>query len=356
MDSSKSTSSVPSYFHEDIAKQERSLITALVFAFVGLGGCVGLIVYGILQSNTALLVVGAIFAFLMLYFLIRVSFLLVEEIKIDHLTQANDRVGLLAYERKKYAHSLPLDKERRLAGLMGAYIDNDQLNEAKTCLEKMTNAILLDLCSPSRIELLLNEGKYAEAKGLYLSFASRHRNGPSQTEKHTVVALDGLFHSLAGENVTPEEKEDLHDVLDCPLLGRLLSTAPWDEEKRDGEAVAESFAKANNEAIAPSYQAYNALTGGNDRKLQSWLNFALVFDPIILIGCFLIAVLSVPSGDAKPLRNFWILGFAALYSLGLLIFAIIAKKKEPKDKTVPSIIIASILLTISVILSLTALA
>lgn len=347
---------VPDYFERDLHKQAKTLWVSSLVALLGLGGCAGLVAYSLLNPNTALLVVGILFGVLMLWLLLRVGLLLHEQIKINQLVLSDDKEGLLAFEKSCYAHSFPMDKERHLAGLFGAYLDTDHLNEAKECLSKMKNSLLIEMVSPSRIELLLNERHYAEAKGLYLSFASRHRQGRSETEAHTVTALDGLFHSLEGKTVSEQEAQDLQDVLDAPVVRRLLASAPWDEKEREGEAVSESLAAANNAALDPLYRSYDVVSGSGDRHFQNNLNFFTVFSVLVFIGAFLAAVLSVPQGESRPLKNFWMMAFAAAFSLGVLIFAIVAKKKEPKDRTLPAIILSSVLITLSVILSLTAIA
>lgn len=347
--------SLPDYMIHGFDKQKKASIFLIVFSSLLILGFIAMVVYACLFLNVALIVVASIgiicFSFFLLMAISRLSFL----ITVLRTSETGDKKGFLEWSLRRYAHALPWAKETSLANLATAYLEADDLTKSRECFKMLKNPVLLDIYSLPRIELLLDEGKFVEAKGIYLSFSSRNRNGKSEIQRHTVIALDGLFHKLGEEPVSVEEATDATSLLDSPLEKRLLASAPWKKEKRQGSDVALVESAATLSATLPALNAYDAIVGQNGRKKQPWLDLALIGCLLSLIVFFLIACLSVPLKDPKPLRNMWVMSFPSFFGLSCIVFGAITRKKEPKNHTLPIIIVGSIVMTLAFFLALTAL-
>jgi transcriptional regulator with XRE-family HTH domain len=345
---------VPAFLKRDFAKQEKSGWVLFAISILFFLGSVGVIVYGALLPKVALIVVGAISALLFVLFLWRAVAILYELKATLRFAESNDKQGYLAWTIRRYDHAVG-SKERWMVNLSAAYLDVDDLVKSRDCLRQIKNPIFLDLASPTRIQLLLEEGRYAEAKGISLSYIPRHQNGRSETENHTVSALHGLFHLLEGEMVSADEKEDASIIFDSPLGKRLLASAPWKKEKRDSAGVAESQSKEEVAATNTVFSVRDAAVGQGERKLQSWLNFSLIMCILFFVACFLVGALTVSPNDERILRNMWVMAFSSLVGALCILFGAIARKKEPKDHTLPLIIVGSITFILALLMALTAL-
>jgi|LAHS01.1.fsa_nt_gb transcriptional regulator with XRE-family HTH domain len=346
----------PDFLLRDLAKQKRNGVILLIVSAAFFLGFLTLFVYEILRNELATSIISVLAVLLFLVFLYYSILVLATLVSVKKFAVSGDKKAYLAWCLKRYERSPKITKERSLLDLGSAYLDVDELDKARNCMAGLSNPLLLDAGSLPRIELDLDRGNYAEAKGLYLSYISRHRQGRSESETATCLALDGLFHLLAGEMVSEEEKKDMGYLLDSPLAFRILASAPWDASKREGEAVAKAMSEADMAANAKTFATFDAMASQGEHKLQGWLSFSWALSIVLMLVCFLGASLSVDANDSRPLRNMWVLAFAALGGLGVIIFGAIIKKKEPGDHYLPAIIIGSIVMTISILLSLTSLA
>lgn len=345
----------PAYLVSDYQKQKNSAIINVVISGIMILGAAGTLGYGIYLQSAAIIIVASFIIVLFGFFLYWMIYALSICIHAYRYLQSGDSEAFLAWLGKKLKHR-KAGQDRYQALAASTYLDLNRVKEAKLAMAEVKNPILLDLESPIRIELLLEDGNYAEAKGLYLSFAQHHRNGKTQSEQHEVVALDGLFHSLEGEEVTSVEKEEMAIFFDNPFGKRLVASAPWPKEKLGNEETAKTYAQQEDIILAKTRSNVDVMTGSGERKLQSWVSFSFFMVIIVFVSCFLIAALTVAQGDEKPLRNMWVMAFGALAGLATIIFAAIARKKEPKDRTLPALLAGAFVLILSVLLSLTSLA
>lgn len=347
---------IPEYQKEEMAKQKRQIIILLVLLVLLLLGSLALVIYGAIASQVGLIAGGAVA--LVLFLLIGFwSVSLARNIfAANRFMETGDEETFVAYTLKRYHHAQGAGKENYANVLASAYLDLNDLAEARKFASEIQNPLMKELASPTLILLLLDEGKYAEAKALYLVYAPHHRSGHSRNETHMVSALDGLFHALDGEEVSPLEQDDYQTIFDSALGKKLWASAPWKKEKREGAAIAQEQSHLESKQLESSINTYDAVTGQGERKLQSWLNFAFALSIVIFLSCFLIGALTVSRDDPHPLRQMWVMAFGALSGLGDMIFAIYARQKEPKDHTLYAVIGGTILLVLGILLSLTALA
>jgi hypothetical protein len=351
---------LPEWLEHDFAKTKKTLWVYGLLTFLLVLGSLTLVVYGALSLGTSdkaflYLCLGVFFLVFFSLILIRASLALFHVSVVYRLTQMGAKADLVKYGENYLRKAWPSDRESAKAELASAYLDVDRLAESRALLASIKNPIILEAQSAPRALLLLEEGRYAEAKALALCYQEHHRDGKTESERHVAKALLGLFDALEGKAVDPSVKKDLDEVFDSPLGQRLLASAPWDSAKQGDPALPEALKNAELAASRKLFETNAAVNGTGERRLQPWLSLLLPLVLIVLAACFLGAALSVPQGDEKPLRNMWIMGFSALFALGCLIFAAIARKKEPKDRTLPLLIVSTVVLTLSLLVALTCL-
>lgn len=346
---------MPLYQKAEVEKQKRQLIALLVISIFLILGALALVIYGSLAQQTGLIAGGGVALPLFVLILFWVISIARNVFANARFAQDGDEEALLAFFLKRYARAQG-SKESYANVIAACYLDLDQLDEARKYAALIQTPLLKDLAAPTLILLDLDEGRYSEAKALYLVYAPHHRQGHSQSESHMVSALSGLFHVLDGEEASPEEARDYAEIFDCALGKKLWASAPWKKEKRQGEEVAKEQSKITQESLTPQQNAFDVMAGQGERKLQSWLNFVFAMSIVVFLTCFLIGALTVSAQEARPLRNMWVMAFGALAGLFDMIYGIRVHQKEPKDHTLYAIIGGTIIMVFGILLALTALA
>jgi len=347
---------MPEYQKEELAKQKRQVLILSISLVLLILAALALVIYGAIVSQVGL-IAGASVSLALFLLIALWTFSFARNIfASNRFMQTGDEEAFVAYILKRYRHARGSGKENYANVLASAYLDLDELAEARKYASEIQNPLIKELASSTLILLLLDEGKYAEAKALYLVYAPRHRTGHSRFETHLVSALDGLFRALDGEEVSLLERDDYQTIYDSPLGKKLWASAPWKKEKREGASIAEEQSALITKRLEASANVYDAMAGQGERKLQSWLNFVFALSIAVFLSCFLIAVLTFSRNDPHPLRRMWVMAFGALGGLADMIFAIYAHQKESKDHTLFAVIGGTILLVLGILLSLTSLA
>lgn len=217
----------PCMLTKEDKKDIRHLIKVMLFVWLFLLGLAALTIWlsyvGIYPNIPWLgIFFMALMGFLAVLFTIYMAVTLAFSIKETKLFASKNYDEALKLALFMAKISIGKDRQVYYGDVAAVYLYKNDLEQVKIYLGKVSNPVYLDIFSPERIAVLINDGHLSEAKRVYLDYAIKHRNGKTCVERNNVLFLDAIFSHLAGNDLRPEEQEAVNKN-HVPFFDDLLS-------------------------------------------------------------------------------------------------------------------------------------